>query len=87
MRAAVLIAVGLTAMLLQNHPEYSIRSTALRLDLALNPLEHFYDAFSGVTQWVSPHDFLVIGVVAFVLGGCTRSRRSGSRTARSGPSC
>jgi serine/threonine protein kinase len=68
-RAAVLIAVGLTAMLLQNHPEYSIRSTALRLDLALNPLQHFYDAFSGVTQWVSPHDFFVIGVVAFVLGG------------------
>jgi uncharacterized membrane protein (DUF2068 family)/tRNA A-37 threonylcarbamoyl transferase component Bud32 len=68
-RAAVLIAVGLTAILLRNHPELSIRATALRLDLALNPLQHFYDTFSGATRWVSPHDFLVLGIVALVLGG------------------
>ncbi len=68
-RAAVLIAVGLTAILLQNHPELSIRSTALRLDLALNPLQHFYDIFSGTVRWVSPHDFLVLGTVALAFGG------------------
>src|SRR5204863_8226517 len=46
-RAAALIAVGLIFVLLRNHPELSIRSTALRFDLALNPLQHFYDLFSG----------------------------------------
>ncbi len=68
-RAAILIVIGLTAILLQNHPEYSMRSTALRLDLALNPLQHFYDIFSGTVRWISPHDFLVLGTVALALGG------------------
>ena len=68
-RAAILIAIGLTAMLLQNHPEFSTRSTALRLDLAVNPLQHFYDIFSGTVRWISPHDFLVLGTVALALGG------------------
>jgi serine/threonine protein kinase len=67
--AVVLIAAGLTAILLRHHPEYSIRDTSLRLDLAINPLQHFYDIFSGATRWVSPHDFLVLGVIALVLGG------------------
>jgi uncharacterized membrane protein (DUF2068 family)/tRNA A-37 threonylcarbamoyl transferase component Bud32 len=67
-RAAVMIAVGLATILLRNHPEFSIRSTALRLDLALNPVQHLYDIFSGATRWVSPHDFLVLGVVALALG-------------------
>jgi serine/threonine protein kinase len=68
-RAAAMIAVGLIAVLLRNHPDLSIRSTALRLDLALNPLQHFYDLFSGAVRWVSPRDFTVLGVVALVFGG------------------
>jgi uncharacterized membrane protein (DUF2068 family)/tRNA A-37 threonylcarbamoyl transferase component Bud32 len=68
-RAAVLIAAGLGAILLRHHPELSIRNTALRVDLALNPLQHFYDLFSGAVRWVSPHDFLVLGVIALVFGG------------------
>ncbi len=68
-RAVALIGAGLAALLLRNHPELSIRHTALRLDLALNPLQHFYDLFSGAVRWVTPHDFLVVGVVALVLGG------------------
>ncbi len=68
-RAAVLIAAGLGAILLRHHPQLSIRNTALRVDLALNPFQHFYDVFSGVTRWVSPHDFLVLGVIAVVFGG------------------
>lgn len=67
-RAATLIAVGLIAILLRNHQELSVRGTALRFDLALNPLQHFYDLFSGAARWVSPHDFLVLGVVALVFG-------------------
>jgi uncharacterized membrane protein (DUF2068 family)/tRNA A-37 threonylcarbamoyl transferase component Bud32 len=67
-RAAVLIAIGLTAILLENHPEVSIRSNALRLDLNVNPLQHFYDLFSGTVRWVSPRDFLVLGTVALALG-------------------
>src|SRR5262249_20081620 len=54
-RAATLIAIGLVAILVRNHPDLSIRSTALRFDLALNPLQHFYDLFSGATRWVTPH--------------------------------
>lgn len=68
-RAAVLIAAGLGAVLLRHHPELSIRNTTLRVDLALNPLQHFYDLFSGAVRWVSPHDFLVLGVIALVFGG------------------
>jgi serine/threonine protein kinase len=68
-RAAGLIAIGLIAILLRDHPELSVRSTALRFDLALNPLQHFYDLFSDATRWVTPHDFLVLGVVALAFGG------------------
>lgn len=68
-RAVALIGIGLVAVLLRNHPELSIRNTALRLDLALNPLQHFYDLFSGAVRWVSPHDFLVLGIVALAFGG------------------
>jgi len=68
-RAAVLIAVGLGAILLRHHPELSIRNTALRLDLALNPLQHLYDLFSGAVRWVTPHDFVVLGIVALAFGG------------------
>jgi serine/threonine protein kinase len=67
-RAAALIAIGLSAILLRSHPELSLRNTALRFDLALNPLQHFYDLFSGATKWVSPHDFLVLGIVALSFG-------------------
>jgi uncharacterized membrane protein (DUF2068 family)/tRNA A-37 threonylcarbamoyl transferase component Bud32 len=68
-RAAVLIGVGLLALLLRNHPELSLRHTTLRLDLALNPLQHFYDLFSGTVQWVTPHDLAVLGIVALAFGG------------------
>jgi uncharacterized membrane protein (DUF2068 family) len=68
-RAAALIAIGLAAILVRNHPELSVRSTALRFDLALNPLQHFYDLFSGATRWITSHDFLVLGVVALAFGG------------------
>jgi serine/threonine protein kinase len=68
-RAAALVGVGLVALLLRNHPEFSIRQTGLRLDLALNPLQHFYDLFSGAVRWVTPHDFTVLGVVALAFGG------------------
>jgi len=68
-RAALLLAAGLGAVLLRYHPELSIRNTALRVDLALNPLQHFFDLFSGAVRWVSPHDFLVLGVIALVFGG------------------
>src|SRR5262249_40594303 len=68
-RAAALIAIGLTAILLRDHPEQSLRGTALRFDLALNPLQHFYDLFSGAVRWVTPHDFALLGIVALVLGG------------------
>jgi uncharacterized membrane protein (DUF2068 family)/tRNA A-37 threonylcarbamoyl transferase component Bud32 len=68
-RAAGLIAIGLVAILMRDHPELSARGTALRFDLALNPLQHFYDLFSGATRWVTPHDFLVLGVVALAFGG------------------
>jgi serine/threonine-protein kinase len=68
-RAAVLLATGTAAILLRYHPELSLRNTALRLDLALDPLQHFYDIFSGATSWATPHDFLVIGVIALALGG------------------
>jgi len=68
-RAAVLIAAGLGAVLLRHHPELSIRNTALRTDLAINPLQHFYDLFSGTVRWVSPHDFLLLGVIALAFGG------------------
>ncbi len=68
-RAVVLLGVGLVAVLLRNHPELSIRHTALRLDLALNPLQHAYDLFSGAVRWVSPHDFVVLGIVALAFGG------------------
>jgi uncharacterized membrane protein (DUF2068 family) len=68
-RAAALIGAGVIALLLRNHPELSIRHTALRLDLALNPLQHLYDLFSGAVRWVTPHDFVVIGVVAIAFGG------------------
>jgi uncharacterized membrane protein (DUF2068 family) len=68
-RAAALIAIGLSAVLLRGHPELSARSEALRFDLALNPLQHFYDLFSGATRWVTPHDFLVLGIVALAFGG------------------
>lgn len=37
--------------------DLSVRSTALRLDLALNALQHFYDLFSGAVRWVGPRDF------------------------------
>jgi serine/threonine protein kinase len=67
-RAAVLLATGVAAILLRYHPELSLRDTSLRVDLALNPLQHFYDIFSGATSWVTPHDFMVIGVIALVLG-------------------
>jgi serine/threonine protein kinase len=67
-RAAVLLATGVAAILLRYHPELSLRDTSLRLDLALNPFQHFYDIFSGATSWVTPHDFMVIGVIALVLG-------------------
>jgi uncharacterized membrane protein (DUF2068 family) len=67
-RAAALIAIGLSAILLRSHPELSLRNTALRVDLALNPLQHVYDLFSGATKWVSPHDFLVLGIVALAFG-------------------
>jgi len=67
-RAAGLIAIGLSAILLRSHPELSLRGTALRFDLALNPLQHFYDLFSGATRWVTPHDFLVLGIVALAFG-------------------
>jgi uncharacterized membrane protein (DUF2068 family)/tRNA A-37 threonylcarbamoyl transferase component Bud32 len=68
-RAAVLIGAGVIALLLRNHPELSIRHTALRLDLALNPLQHLYDLFSGAVRWVTPHDFVVVGIVALAFGG------------------
>jgi len=68
-RAAGLIAIGLAAILLRHHPELSARNTALRFDLALNPLQHFYDLFSGAARWVTPGDFLVLGVVALAFGG------------------
>jgi uncharacterized membrane protein (DUF2068 family) len=68
-RSAVLLLTSLAAILLRYHPEFSLRNTSLRLDLALNPLQHFYDIFSGATTWVTPHDFLVIGVIALVLAG------------------
>jgi serine/threonine protein kinase len=68
-RSGVLLLIGLAAILLRNHPEFSLRGTSLRVDLALNPLQHFYDIFSGATRWATPHDFLVIGVVALILGG------------------
>jgi uncharacterized membrane protein (DUF2068 family)/tRNA A-37 threonylcarbamoyl transferase component Bud32 len=67
-RAAGLIAIGLSAILLRSHPELSLRGTSLRFDLALNPLQHLYDLFSGATRWVTPHDFLVIGIVALAFG-------------------
>jgi serine/threonine protein kinase len=67
-RAAGLIAIGLVCLLLRSHPELSVRSTALRFDLALNPLQHFYDLFSGATRWITPHDFAVLGVVALLFG-------------------
>jgi serine/threonine protein kinase len=68
-RAVALVGAGLVAVLLRNHPELSIRYTALRLDLAFNPLQHFYDLFSGAVRWVTPHDFLVLGIVALAFGG------------------
>jgi uncharacterized membrane protein (DUF2068 family)/tRNA A-37 threonylcarbamoyl transferase component Bud32 len=68
-RAAALIGAGVIALLLRNQPELSIRHTALRLDLALNPLQHLYDLFSGAVRWVTPHDFVVIGIVAVAFGG------------------
>lgn len=68
-RAAVLVGVGLVALLLRNHPELSVRHTALRLDLALDPLQHLYDLFSGAVRWVTPHDFVVLGIVALAFGG------------------
>jgi serine/threonine protein kinase len=68
-RAAALIAIGLTAILLRSHPELSAHREALRFDLALNPLQHFYDLFSGATRWVTPRDFVVVGVVALAFGG------------------
>jgi len=68
-RAAALIAIGLVAILVRDHPDLSIRNTSLRFDLALNPLQHFYDLFSGATRWATPHDFLVLGIVALALGG------------------
>src|SRR5262249_46506063 len=68
-RAAMLIAIGLVAILVRNHPDLSIRHTALLFDLALNPLQHFYDLFWGATRWVTSHDFLVLGIVALALGG------------------
>jgi serine/threonine protein kinase len=67
-RAAALIAIGLSAILLRTHPELSLRDTALRFDLALNPLQHVYDLFSGLTRWVTPHDFLVLGIVSLAFG-------------------
>jgi serine/threonine protein kinase len=68
-RAAALIAIGLTAILLRSHPELSARSEALRFDLALNPLQHFYDLISGATRWSTPHDSLVLSVIALAFGG------------------
>jgi uncharacterized membrane protein (DUF2068 family)/tRNA A-37 threonylcarbamoyl transferase component Bud32 len=67
-RAMVLIAIGLTAILLENHPEVPIRSTALRLDQDVDPLRHLYGLFSGTARWVSPHDLLVLGAFALGLG-------------------
>jgi serine/threonine protein kinase len=68
-RAAALIAIGLIALLLRDHPEPSVRATAVRFDLALNPLQHFYDVFSGAARWVTPHDLAVVGIVALAFGG------------------
>jgi uncharacterized membrane protein (DUF2068 family) len=68
-RAAALLGVGLLTLLLRNHPELSIRHTALRLDLALNPLQHAYELAFGTMRGVTPHDFLVIGIVALAFGG------------------
>ena len=67
-RAAILIAIGLVAILVRNHPDLSLRDTALRYDLALNPLQHAYDLVSGAERWVTPHDFLVLGIVALAFG-------------------
>ena len=67
-RAAVLIGVGLVALLLRNHPELSVRPNALRIDLALNPLQHFYDLFSGAVRWVSPPDFTSAAVFSMNSG-------------------
>jgi uncharacterized membrane protein (DUF2068 family)/tRNA A-37 threonylcarbamoyl transferase component Bud32 len=68
-RAAILIAIGLVSILVRHHPELSVRGTALRFDLALNPLQHVYDLFSGAERWVTPRDFLVLGIVALAFGG------------------
>lgn len=68
-RAAALIAIGLIALLLRRHPELAVRRTALRYDLALNPLQHAYDLVAGSRSWATPNDFLVLGVVALALGG------------------
>ena len=68
-RAALLLGVGLVALLLRNHPEFSIRHTALRLDLALNPLQHAYDLVFGTVPRATPHDFAVLGIVALAFGG------------------
>ena len=68
-RAAILLAVGLLAVLLRNHPEFSIRHTALRLDLAVNPLQHAYDLVFGTVSEVTPHGFAVLGIVALAFSG------------------
>src|SRR5262249_27502977 len=67
-RAAILIAIGLVAILVRDHPDLSLHGTARRYDLALNPLQHAYDLVSGAERWVTPHDFLVLGIVALAFG-------------------
>ena len=67
-RAAILIAIGLVAILVRNRPDLSLHATALRYDLALDPLQHAYDLVSGSEHWVTPHDFVVLGIVALAFG-------------------
>jgi uncharacterized membrane protein (DUF2068 family) len=64
----MLLAIGLVAILVRHHPDLSVRGTALRYDLALNPLQHIYDIFSGAERWVTSRDFLVLGIVALAFG-------------------
>jgi uncharacterized membrane protein (DUF2068 family) len=68
-RAVVLAVVGLGAIVLRNHLDLSIRGTTVRLDANVNPAQDAYDHLVRPVGQSTPHDLVVLGIVALALAG------------------
>ncbi len=66
-RAALLIGIGVTAIVLRDNP-VSINGKVVRLDHDLSPSQNAYDLLIGRTLAATPHDLLVLGALALAFG-------------------